>query len=140
MSRSITPILESNQWATIIEFIGINRAIKSYLIFIDKSSKNHIFLRTEELSNIIWAFSFKGWTDNGLAINWLRYLFVLKTLKQDKHSILILNNHGSHIIGEFQYYCLKNNIHSLYLPSHASHKLQPLNYGPFSPLSAAYGR
>jgi hypothetical protein len=98
-----------------------------------------MFLKTEE-PDIIWAFSLKRWTDSELAIDWPRRVFVLKTSKQGRHSILILDNHNSHIIREFQYYCLKHDIHPLYLPAHASHKLQPLDVGPFSPLSAAYGR
>jgi DDE superfamily endonuclease/Tc5 transposase DNA-binding domain len=141
LGRPIAPAPEGNhQWATIIECVGINRAIKPYLIFIGKALEDHMFLKTEELPDIIWAFSPKGWIDNELAVDWLRRVFVPKTSKQGRHSILILDNHNSHIIGEFQYCCLKHDIHPLYLPTHASHKLQPLDVGPFSPLSAAYGR
>jgi hypothetical protein len=99
-----------------------------------------MFPKTEELPDMIWAFSPKGWTENELAVDWLRCVFVPKTSKQGKHTILILDNHNSHTTGEFQYYCLKHDIHTLYLPAHASHILQPLDVGPFSPLSAAYGR
>jgi hypothetical protein len=35
---------------------------------------------------------------------------------------------------------LSPNVHPLYLPAHATHKLQPLDVGPFSPLSSAYSR
>jgi hypothetical protein len=138
--RPIAPNPESNQWATIIECVGVNRATKPYLIFIGKAPEDHMFPKTEDLPDIIWAFSPKGWTDSELAVDWLRRVFVPKTSRQGKHSILILDNHNSHTTGELQYYCLKHDIHPLYLPIHASHKLQPLDVGPFSPLSAAYGR
>jgi DDE superfamily endonuclease len=82
-----------------------------------------MFPKTKELPDIIWAFSPTRWTDNDLAINWLYYVFVLKTSRQGKHLILILNNCNSHITGEFQYYCLKHDIHPLYLPMYASYKL-----------------
>jgi DDE superfamily endonuclease len=120
--------------------VGINRAVKPYLIFTGKSPEDYMFSRIEELPDVIWAFSSKGWTDNKLAVDWLHRIFVPQASKQGKHSILILDNHNSHITGEFQYYCLKNDIHPLYLPPHASYKFQPLDCGPFSPLSAAYGR
>jgi DDE superfamily endonuclease len=138
IGRPMAPTPKSNQWATIIECVGVNRAIKPYLIFIGKFPEDHMFPKTEELPDVIWAFSPKGWTDNELAVDWLRRVFVPKTSKQGKHSILILDNHKSHTTGEFQYYCLKHDIHPLYLPALASHKLQPLDVGPFSPLSAAY--
>ncbi|ERF76576.1 hypothetical protein EPUS_05849 [Endocarpon pusillum Z07020] len=98
-----------------------------------------MFPEHEELPDIIWAFSPKGWTDEELAVDWLRRIFVL-IASNSKHIILILDSQKSHITGEFQYYCLENNIHPLYLPAHATHKLQPLDVGPFSPLSSAYSR
>ena len=140
MGRPLAPMPDSNQWATIIECMGVNKAIKPYLIFVGKSPEDHMFPKTEEFPDVIWAFSPKGRTDNELAMDWLHRVFVPKTSRQGKHSILMLDNHKSHITGEFQYYCLKNEIHPLYLPAHASHKLQPLDVGPFSPLSVAYGR
>jgi DDE superfamily endonuclease len=62
---------------------------------------NNMFLKIEELPDIIWAFSPKGWTDSELAVDWLRRVFVLKTSKQGRHSILIVDNHNSHITREF---------------------------------------
>ena len=138
VDRSVTLKSDNTQWASIIECVGVNKAIKPYLIFTGKASEDHMFPNNEELPNIIWIFSLKGWTDNELAIDWLWQIFILQTWQSDKHSILILNNHGSHSTGKFQYYCLQNNIHPLYLSVNASYKLQPLNVDPFLPLSNAY--
>ena len=71
VSHSVTLKSDNTQWTSIIKCIRVNKAIKSYLIFTDKASKDHIFLNNKELSNIIWVFSLKEWTDNELAINWL---------------------------------------------------------------------
>jgi DDE superfamily endonuclease len=117
IGRPIAPKPESNQWATIIECVGVNRATKPYLIFIGKAPEDHTFPKTEDLPDIIWAFSPKGWTDSELAVDWLRRVFDPKTSRQGKHSILILDNHNSHTTGEFQYYCLKRDIHPLHLPA-----------------------
>jgi hypothetical protein len=40
----------------------------------------------------------------------------------------------------FQWESLQHNIHLVWLPPHASHKLQPLDIGPFSPLAQLYGK
>ncbi len=140
MGRPIAPTSDNTQWVTIIECMNTERAIKPYLIFVGKNPEHHMFSQNEELPDVIWAFSPKGWTDEELAVDWLHRIFIPQASKQGKHIILILDSQKSHITGEFQYLCLENNIHPLYLPAHATHKLQPLDVGPFSPLSAAYSR
>ena len=50
---------DNTQWTSIIEYVKVNKAIKSYFIFIDKALEDYIFFNNEELSNIIWAFSLK---------------------------------------------------------------------------------
>jgi hypothetical protein len=53
---------------------------------------------------------------------------------------LILDGHESHHSTEFERYCQQNNIITLCMPPHSSHKLQPLDVGCFGPLKQAYGR
>ncbi|ERF69214.1 hypothetical protein EPUS_02181 [Endocarpon pusillum Z07020] len=139
IGRPVAPQPDNTQWVTIIECISYHRALKPYLIFCGKAPELHMFPAIDELPDIIWAFSLKGWTDNELGIDWLRRIFIPQR-PIGKHSILILDGHDSHSTGLFQYLCLQNDIHPLYLPAHASHKLQPLDLGPFSPLKAAYGQ
>ncbi|EAQ92249.1 hypothetical protein CHGG_00484 [Chaetomium globosum CBS 148.51] len=55
------------------------------------------------------------------------------------YRLLILDGHGSHHSPDFELYC-KNNIITLCMPPHSSHKLQPADVGCFSPLKAAYGK
>ena len=69
VGHSVTSKSDNTQWASIIECVGVNKVIKPYLIFTGKASEDHMFPNNEELSNIIWAFSPKGWTDNELAID-----------------------------------------------------------------------
>ena len=82
----------------------------------------------------------KGWSNDQLTVDWLQRIFLPETSNGQKHRILILDNHGSHETGLFQYLCYENNVHLLYLPAHASHKLQPLDMGPFSPLARKYSQ
>ncbi|KAF2192836.1 CENP-B protein, partial [Zopfia rhizophila CBS 207.26] len=51
--------------------------------------------------------------------------------------LLVINGHESHNSLEFQQLCKEKNIITLYMPSHSSHLLQPLNVGCFGPLKQA---
>jgi hypothetical protein len=51
---------------------------------------------------------------------------------------LILDGHASHESAEFDLFCKDHQIIPLYMPSHSSDKLQPLDVGCFAPLKEAY--
>ncbi|XP_051157997.1 uncharacterized protein LOC127279600 [Leptopilina boulardi] len=55
-----------------------------------------------------------------------------------ERTLLILDNHESHLTIEGLEFCKRNNIDILTLPPHTSHKLQPLDKGVFGPLKAYY--
>ncbi|PWW75972.1 hypothetical protein C7212DRAFT_194701 [Tuber magnatum] len=48
--------------------------------------------------------------------------------------MLLFNGYSSHVTWEFLLYCLQNRIIPFCLPSHTTHKLQPLDVAVFSPL------
>jgi hypothetical protein len=52
--------------------------------------------------------------------------------------LLIVDGHGSHETDDFLYSCFKHRIFIVFLPSHASHVLQPLDVAVFSSLKTAY--
>lgn len=56
-----------------------------------------------------------------------------------KYQLLILNSHASHESAEFDLFYKNHQIIPLYIPSHSSDKLQPLNISCFAPLKEAYG-
>jgi hypothetical protein len=82
-----------------------------------------------------------GWTNNGLGLSWLEKVFekhtALRTL--GKYQLLILDGHASHESAEFDLFCKNHQIIPLYMPSHSSDKLQPLDVSCFAPLKEAYG-
>ncbi|KAL1956001.1 hypothetical protein VTO42DRAFT_7901 [Malbranchea cinnamomea] len=55
-----------------------------------------------------------------------------------QYRLLILDGHGSHNGPEFDRFCMENSIIPLYMPSHSSHLLQPLDVGCYSHLKQLY--
>jgi hypothetical protein len=108
------------------------------VIHIGQEPKKHWFPPPETAPNWQFGFSSSGWTDNELGLTWLRDIFIPDTARAGKRRLLILDGHKSHESGRFQYLCMRNDISLIYLPSHASHILQPLDMGPFSPLGHFY--
>ena len=52
--------------------------------------------------------------------------------------LLIVDGHGSHETTEFMFTCFQNNVNLIFLPSHTSHVLQPLDQSVFGPLKTTY--
>jgi hypothetical protein len=141
MGPPVIPSTGITKWVSIIECTTADgRVIKPYVIHIGKIPQDHWFLPNDQLPDWVWGFSTKGWTNNDLAVDWLRKVYLPETYRPGKHRLLILDGHESHISGEFQYLCLQNDVHLVWLPPHSSHLLQPLDLGPFSSLALRYSQ
>jgi hypothetical protein len=79
-----------------------------------------------------YAAPLKGWSNNDLGFQWLRNVFDPQTrLPNRQHRLLILDGHCSHLSARFFCYCHDHDIDLLFLPSHTSHVLRPLDIGVF---------
>ena len=58
----------------------------------------------------------------------------------ERYCLLILDGHGSYDTADFDHFCKNHFIIPLYMPSHSSHHLQPLDVSCFAPLKQAYGQ
>jgi hypothetical protein len=135
----IIPSTGTSKWVTVIECTSaVGRVLKPMVIHIGKDPKQDWFPPSTTAPDWKFGFSSSGWTNDELALIWLRDVFIPQTARPGKHRLLIMDGHGSHETGKFQYLCMRNNISLVYLPSHASHILQPLDVGPFSPLAHYY--
>ena len=85
--------------------------------------------------------TFNGWTDNETGLEWIEH-FDKHTISRTKgtYRMLVVDGHESHQSAEFEAFCKAKNIITICLPAHASHLLQPLDVGCFSPLKRSYGR
>jgi hypothetical protein len=82
-----------------------------------------------------------GWTQSSVFTHWLRECLIpqLDDLrKPGETALLIFNGHSSHESEEADQVAEENNIQFIRLPSHTTHKLQPLDVGVFGPMQAAW--
>ncbi|KAM9874670.1 transposase [Verticillium dahliae] len=132
----------SRAWTSILECINATgSALPPLVIFKGQSVQQQWFpLDLQPYKDWRFTAAENGWTDNDIAIFWLKEIFIPST-KPTNLSIarlLILDGHGSHESTDFMYLCYSNNIHLVFLPPHTSHVLQPLDQSVFGPLKAAY--
>jgi hypothetical protein len=137
--RAIQP--GNREWVTVIECINASGwTLPPMIIF---SGKVHQSQWYQDI-NPDWliGLSDNGWTTNDLGVLWLEKVFQKHTTARTigKYCLLILDSHASHELAEFDLFCKNHQIIPLYMPSHSSDKLQPLDVGCFAPLKEAYGR
>ncbi|KAK2470259.1 hypothetical protein H9L39_17876 [Fusarium oxysporum f. sp. albedinis] len=129
-------------WITILECISATgKVLRPLLIFKGKTVQQQHFPENLDFLED-WGFtsSEKGWTNNHIALIWLKMVFIPSTkLENPKEPrLLILDGHGSHMTKDFLFECCNNNIFVLFLPAHSSYVLQPLDVAVFGPLKRAY--
>jgi hypothetical protein len=84
--------------------------------------------------------SSKGWNNENIGLQWLTQVFepYIKDKASRDRRILIIDSHNSYLNLAFIDYCDRHRIIPIFLPSHSTHRLQPLNVGLFSPLANYY--
>lgn len=87
-----------------------------------------------------FACSKKGYTDKHISLRWIKDVFDPLTCAkaQGKPRVLINDGFATHESADLLEFCFQKNIILCRLPSHTSHKLQPLDIGVFGPLKTAY--
>ena len=94
-----------------------------------------------ELTKLIFrvAVSDKGWTDNEIGVNWLRFFDdATKEKASGQYHLLVVDGHASHYSLEFIEYTRKHKIVILCYPAHATHVLQGLDVIIFAILKEAF--
>ena len=140
-AKSIQP--GNREWITII--IAINAAgsvLPPQIIFAGKKHQSQWYSITPKEYRI--SMSDNGWTNDALGFEWLQEMFEKHTTSQtdtgDRYRLLILDGHSSHATASFDHFCMERRIIPLYMPSHSSHLLQPLDISCFAPLKHYYGQ
>jgi hypothetical protein len=135
--RAIQP--GNREWVTAIECINTSGwALPPMIIFTGKVHQSQWY---QDIPNDwLIGLSDNGWTNNQLGLSWLEKVFQKHTVARTigRYRLLILDGHASHESAEFDLFCKNHQIIPLYMPSHSSDKLQPLDVACFAPLKEAY--
>ena len=126
------------EWVTLIQAVGATgKRIPPFIIFAGKVLISTWF----ELGiprNWIIQVSPNGWTNNNLALAWLKH-FNTHAKPIGIYRMLVIDGHKSHCSVGFQDYCREHKIITLYMPPHSLHLLQPFDVACFSLLKRYYG-
>jgi DDE superfamily endonuclease/Tc5 transposase DNA-binding domain len=131
-------------WVSILECISMDGRALTPLV-IHRGTLAHAPLDTwfppsDECPHWFYGFTKKGWTDNDYALAWLTEVFLPLTHRDDEWRLLLVDGHGSHSTGEFQWECLRNQVALVYLLPHSTHLTQPADLGPFAQLKNHYSK
>lgn len=79
-----------------------------------------------------------GWMTSELFVKTIQHFIKYSYSSKDNPSLLIYDNHESHINIEVFELAKANGVHIITLPPHSSHRMQPLDVGLFGPLQKYY--
>jgi hypothetical protein len=136
--RAVQP--GNREWVTVIESINASGwSLPPMIIFSGKVHQSQWYQDIDP--DWVIGLSDNGWTNNELGLFWLEKIFEKHTATRTlgRYWLLILDGHASHESAEFDLFCKNHQIVPLYMPSHSSDKLQPLDVACFAPLKEAYG-
>ena len=122
----------TREMVTLIEAVTASGYI--FPTFLITKGKQHTYgefgnLRKED-SDIRFAKSTKGWTDDKFGYEWLCQVYEpysRQWISGDEKRLLILDGHVSHVNLKFITFCIEHNIFVFCLPPHSTHLLQPLD-------------
>ncbi|KAK2684989.1 hypothetical protein QWA68_016444 [Fusarium oxysporum] len=106
---------QSRTWTTFIEAVTANgRLLKPGIIFKGKDLQQQWFMNEfRKIANWYYTTSDNGWTDNHIAVEWLKEVYLPQTQPADESDarLIILDGHGSHVSDEWMATCFLNNIY-----------------------------
>ncbi|KAF8221739.1 DDE-domain-containing protein, partial [Tricholoma matsutake] len=81
-----------------------------------------------------------GWTDGGLALEWMKKDFDPQTKEKaaGETRVLLMDGHSSHYTADLLEYCLENDIKVIGYPPHCTHALQGLDVVCFVKMKVAW--
>jgi len=92
--------------------------------------------------NILFGRSHNGWTDEKMAMEFLKRNFGSESTTAhkagDEFRLLLFDGHSSHVNMQFLDFCITQKIIPYCLPPHTTHRLQPLDISIFSPYKHQY--
>ena len=133
----------SRDWISVIGCICADgSSVDPAIIYESPDGLRDEWLRDLEVGKhqVFCCTSPSGWNNNKLALAWIEQVFdqLTKAKAKRDYRMLLVDGHGTHLTPSFIEYCDAHRILLAVLPPHATHSLQPLDVGVYSPLATAY--
>lgn len=139
--RAVVTASDDTTWVSVIECsTAEGKRLSPVVIFTGASLQGqwfpHNFRFEEELPSWRYKYSATGWSNNEIAIDWFKHVYLLETKPANASDwrLLILDEHSIHITKEIMVMAHRHRVQLLYLPAHTTHKTQPLDRSVFSAL------
>jgi hypothetical protein len=137
--HSIIP--DEREWLSVLTCVNAaGEYIPHFFIFKGKRMRRNYIERCE--TNSTMAMQEKAWMTGRLFSSWISHF--VKSLDSrggisptNRH-LLIMDGHGSHVTLEVVYKAMQIGLDLVTLPSHTSHRLQPLDVSVFRPFKCAF--
>lgn len=103
----------------------------------------------EDFPGTMYSATVKGYMEESVFFNWFVDKFIphvnsvrasLPAQHQNHKALLMYDGHASHISARLVEAALENSVILFRLPSHLTHRLQPLDFSVFGPLKKAWDR
>jgi hypothetical protein len=121
----------NRKWVTLIETINaIEKALKPF--FINKGA--HVLrdlMKAIIKLGATLVITHNGWSNDEIVLEYFKH-FYRYARPIGVYRLLILDGYGSHAIFRFKKFAHKYKIILLYLLTHTTHRLQPLDVGIFN--------
>ena len=143
-SRSVHKLLPNErEWITNPTCINVaGKSIRGFYIFCGKRLTTNYVVHYEDGAAI--AMQKKVWMTTTLFSHWISHFIRCLESKggilHKRRHVLILDGHNSYVALEVVFKCKEMGLDLLILPSHMSHKLQPLDVDVFAPFKCYFKR
>ncbi|KAI5069585.1 hypothetical protein GOP47_0015886 [Adiantum capillus-veneris] len=130
---------DSREWMIVLCCVNAaGQSIPAYYIFKGSCITSNHIQDCEE--GAAMAMQKKAWMKGELFKAWLQHFdnAITKSIGKDSRHLLILDGHGSHVSLEVVEQAQAAGIDIMTLPTHTSHKLQPLDVSVFKSLKVQF--
>ncbi|KAF1994311.1 CENP-B protein, partial [Amniculicola lignicola CBS 123094] len=132
------PNANNRELVTLVECISTNGASITPIVIVKAQSVMEHWI-SNQLDNYLISVSDSGYTNDSLALDWLKHFEKMTRRRQvGAWRLLLVDGHGSHDTKQFAEFAEKYKIQLFALPPHTTYILQPLDVGCFQLLKWYY--
>ena len=143
-SRSIHSVVPNDhEWLTVLTYVNAaGHNIPGFYIFKGKRIRRNYIIHCED--GVAMAMQSEAWMTQFLFSNWITHFVNCLSTKGriscERRHLLIVDGHNSHVTLDVVMKAMDVGLDLLTLPSHTTHRLQPLDVSIFAPFKKYFRR